>query len=89
MRVCYTSSTVSTGIRKEDDMARITQARRPNGSEQIPPRSIRIPDETWEPGKRRAKQEGYTISHVIALFVEGYASGHLDAPQTKTIYAKK
>jgi hypothetical protein len=61
--------------------------RRPAGVKEYPTRSVRIADEVWERARRRASLEGVTISHVLSLMVEGYASGLLDMPRTQVVYA--
>lgn len=62
------------------------QPRRPNGSAHHPTRSVRISDEVWEAAKSRAEQDGYTMSRVVAVFVEGYADGQFDLPQVTVSY---
>jgi hypothetical protein len=52
----------------------------------MPARSVRVADDVWERAKRRATYEGSTISHVTALFVEGYANGLLNAPRVRVVY---
>lgn len=64
------------------------QARRPNGSERMPARSIRVNDEAWAKAKRRARQDGVTVSRAAALFVEGYGRGMIDLPKTQVVYAQ-
>ena len=43
-------------------------------------RSYRVSDETFTAAKARAEREGYTMSNVTAMLVEGYAKGVFDLP---------
>lgn len=60
--------------------------RRPNGSKQVPVRSVRVPEDIWEAAKRRATYEGVTMSTVMYEFVEGYAKGLVDLPKVTITY---
>lgn len=62
------------------------QVRRPNGSKEMPVRSVRVPEEAWEKARRRANYEGLTMSNVIAQIVDGYAAGLLDLPKHVITY---
>lgn len=55
----------------------------------VPTRTIRIDDETWERAKARAAEDGLTVSAVMARFVTGYATGKINAPQTRIVYSTK
>ena len=56
-------------------------------SKYAPARSVRIHDDVWSSARERAKDDGITISEVINRFVEGYAEGHLAAPQMRMVYS--
>jgi predicted DNA-binding protein len=45
-------------------------------------RSIRIPDNPWEPARERAQREGTTLSAVIREAVDKYA--HPDSEEKKS-----
>lgn len=61
------------------------QVNRPRGASDRPARSVRISDSQWTKAKRRASYDGYTISAVAAMLIEGYADGKLNLPKiTKT-----
>lgn len=62
------------------------QKRRPTGTPPDTARSIRIGDEDWERAKRRATFENTTISHVVQLFVAGYAKGLVNPPRETVLY---
>ena len=51
-------------------------------------RSIRIGDDAWERGSKRAREEGTTISKVLRAFVEAYATGAVDAPRRVVQYVQ-
>lgn len=51
-------------------------------------RSIRIGDDTWERGSKRARAEGTTISKVLRAFAEAYAAGVVDAPRRVVQYVQ-
>ena len=61
-------------------------SRKPNKQLYSPPRSIRVSDEIWEKAKRRAKYENTTPSYVVNVFLEGYANGLINLPQTQVVY---
>lgn len=65
---------------------RASQPRRPNGSKEMPARSIRCSDEAWEPAKRRANYEGVTMSNMAAQLIEGYGKGLIDLPKVQRVY---
>lgn len=48
--------------------------RSPNGT-RIPPRSIRVPDDTWNAAKEEADRRGETVTAAILRFLEKYAKG--------------
>lgn len=60
----------------------------PHESGAMPARSVRVGDETWNTARNRADYQGYTISHVINAFLEGYAQGTLDLPQVQITYSQ-
>lgn len=47
-------------------------SRRPNGSDQIPGRSLRVPEGRWARAKAVATAEERTLSDVINEFLEQY-----------------
>lgn len=57
-------------------------------SKYAPARSVRIDDDVWSRARARAKSDGITISEVINRFVEGYAEGHINAPQMRMVYGE-
>lgn len=66
-----------------------TNHRRPNGSRPIPVRSVRVTDDVWEKARYRANMEGVTMSYVVQVIMEGYASGMLDLPRMVMQYQHK
>ena len=68
-------------------MTKPRRTRRPNGSRENPVRSVRVSDETWDKAKRRADYDGVTISHVVAMIIEGYAQGLVDLPRVQVVYS--
>lgn len=62
------------------------KTRRPLG--QLAVRSIRVSDETWATARERAIREGFTISNVVALLVEGFALGAIDLPHVSVTYSQ-
>lgn len=65
------------------------QTRRPNGSERMPARSVRVSDEAWAKAKRRASFEGLTVSNAVAQLVEGYGEGLIDPPKVQKVYPQR
>lgn len=62
------------------------RSRRSNGAPEIPVRSVRVTDPSWDRATRRARLEGTNMSAVVQLFVEGYGRGLINAPQTRVVY---
>jgi hypothetical protein len=60
--------------------------RRPNGSKELPVRSIRVSDEDWEKCKRLCADHGMTISNVMAQLAHGLAEGYVGLPQVTVNY---
>ena len=56
------------------------RGKRPVGSDPNPVRSVRVPDEVWDVAKERADIEGVTMSYVLSVFIEGYATNAFDLP---------
>ena len=54
-----------------------------------PVRSFRMSGSRWEKARRRAKYEGYSMSHIITTLVDGYAAGAISMPKTKVVYREK
>lgn len=52
-----------------------------------PVRSVRVDDQMWTKARKRAKKDGMTMSEVISRFVEGYATGNVDAPRMQMVYS--
>ena len=65
---------------------RTPQPRRPNGSREMPARSIRVAEEPWALAKQRATFEGITMSNMAAQLIEGYGKGYIDLPKTQKVY---
>lgn len=65
---------------------RASQPRRPNGSKEMPARSIRVGDEAWERAKRRANYEGVTMSNMAAQLIDGYGKGFINLPKHQVVY---
>jgi len=43
-------------------------------------RSVRMPQELYDMGKKRAEKEGVTPSYVFYMLYQGYACGLIDLP---------
>lgn len=45
------------------------------------PHSVRTTESLWLSAKRRARQEGVTMGHMITELMDGYARGYVDLPK--------
>lgn len=52
-------------------------------------RSIRVDDELWNTARRRATEDGRTISSAINLLLQAYGERLLQLPETKLIITEK
>lgn len=59
---------------------------KPRGGKYAPTHSVRVEDEIWEAASERAAREGYTMSNVLHMFIEGYATGKIAAPRVQLVY---
>lgn len=61
---------------------------KPRGGKYAPTHSVRVEPEIWDAAAARAAAEGYTMSNVMHMFIEGYASGRIAAPRVQVVYPK-
>ena len=60
--------------------------RRPNGSPEVPSRSVRVPEDVWQRAKQRAADEGQTMSRVIGMLVWGWVTGQVSLPREHLVF---
>jgi hypothetical protein len=53
-----------------------------------PVRSVRIPDDIWDPAVERAAAAGMTMSEVLLAFTRGYSEHRINAPQIQYDYSE-
>lgn len=56
------------------------------GKKVYPSQTVRVDPEKWAKARMRAEQDGLTVSRLASMFIEGYADGHIDAPQVRVVY---
>lgn len=49
------------------------------------PRSVRIPQNVWDIARKRATEEGTTITAAVTDLLEGYARGVYELPRVRTV----